>query len=193
MELANAGKTVVHTTPEIGIRIDNTWKGGNTAGAVAQFTVLRWRHVGDGEADWQSLLVSCPVIRRDAGRDVEINVGIEVAAPHLRSILLWGSGCDGNHPLLTGSLPTAWESYNAGRGMRHWHTSAFDNSFNNTLAPVRYTITAGASSGVYSFHLRAHSRAFNPAGGDGGFDVDWHYNPIYNRRHPNIHIALVDG
>lgn len=193
MELANGGKNVIHTTPEIGIRVDNTWHGNNTAGAVATFTVLRWRHVGEGESDWQSLLESCPVIRRDAGKDVEVDVGVEVAAPHLRSIILWGSGCGGNHPQLTSSLPSQWESYAGSRGMRHWHTSAFDNSFNNSLTPARFTIDESALSGVYSFNLHAHSRAFNPAGGDSGFDADWHYNPVYNWRHPHIQIAVVDA
>jgi hypothetical protein len=190
MELGNSSKSVIHTTPEIGIRVDNTWGGNNTAGSVGYFTVLRWRHAGE---PWQSLLVSCPVIRRDAGKDVEIEVGIEVAAPHLRSIILWGSGCGGGHPELVSSLPAQWESHLGSRGMRHWHTSAFDNSYSNTLNPLLYRIPASADSGVYGFHLRAHSRAFNPAGGDGGYDADWHYSPVDNWIHPNIQIAVVDN
>lgn len=190
MELGNNGKSVIHTTPEIGLRIDNTWGGNNTAGSVGRFSVLRWRHVGD--LNWTSLLVSCPVIRRQAGRDVEIQVGIEVAAPHLRSIILWGNGCGAGNPEMVSSLPANWESYLGDRGMRHWHTSAFDNHFDNSLSPALYRIPASSASGVYSFHLRAHSRAFNPDGGDGGFDADWHYNPVENWIHPNVQIAVVD-
>ncbi len=192
MELANNGKSVIHTTSEIGVRVDNTWRGNNTAGSVARFTVLKWRH--KGEITWHSLMVSCPVIRRDSGKDVEIDVGIEVAAPHLRSIILWSGGCGGTHPVLKSSdIPANWESHLGNRGMRHWHTSAFDNSYNNTLTPASYTIPGSAQSGVYSFHLRAHSRAFNPAGGDGGFGLDWHYNPVNNWRHPSMQIAVVDA
>ena len=115
-----------------------------------------------------------------------------MASPHLRSILLWGGGCGGNHPQLTAGLPAQWESYLGSRGMRHWHTSAFDNSFNNSLTPSTFIIGAGAQSGVYSFHLRAHSRAFNPSGGDAGFNADWHYNPVYNWAHSDMQIAVID-
>lgn len=192
MELANNGKAVIHTTPEIGIRVDNTWGGNNEAGATAHFSVLKWRHVGEGDADWRSLLVSCPVIRRNAGVAVEIAVGIEVATPHLRSIILWGSGCGSTHPSITSSLPTNWEAYAGSRGMRHWHTSAVDNHFDNSVNPLIYQLAASAEPGVYSFNLRAHSRAFNPDGGDGGFEADWHYNPVENYRYPHIDIAVVD-
>lgn len=193
MELGNNSKNVIHSTSEIGIRVDNTWRGNNSTSAVAKFTSLRWRHVGEGAADWQSLLVSCPVIRRDAGKDVEVEASVDVAAPHMRSILLWGSGCGGNHPQLTGALPAHWETYAGTRGMKHWHRSAFDNSFNNSLTPSLFVIGSTAQSGVYSFHLRAHSRAFNPAGSDAGFNLDWHYNPVFNRAHSDIQIAVVDA
>lgn len=192
MELGDNSKSVVHTTGQVGIRLDNTWVYNNDVGAVAHFTVLKWRHVGEGEDDWKSLLVTCPVVRRDKGKDVEFAVGIEVATPHLRSIMLWGSGCGSTHPELSGSLPANWEALWGSRGMRHWHMSALDNSFNNTLNPVLYRLAATANSGVYTFSLNAHSRAFSPAGNDSGFNLDWHYNPVYNWRHPRLHIAVVD-
>jgi hypothetical protein len=193
MELGNNSKSVIHTTADIGIRIDNTWNGNNNPGSVTRFATLRWKHVGAPESEWQSLLVTCPVIRRQSGQDIEIEVGIDVAAPHLRSILLWGGGCGGTHPQLTSSLPVQWERHLGTRGLRHWHTSAFDNSYNNALTPFRYTIDASALSGVYGFHLTSHSRAFNPSGGDAGFNLDWHYNPGPNRAYANLQFAVVDA
>jgi hypothetical protein len=193
LELGNNAKAVIHTTPAIALRVDNTWRGASSAGAVARFTVLKWRHEGESDSEWRSLMHQCPVIRRDAGKVVEIAVGIEVATPHLRSILLWGTGCGVADPELVSPLPPNWEAYLLTRGMSHWHTSAFDNSFINTTSPALFRLAASAEPGVYSFDLRAHSRAFNPAGGDGGFDLDWHYNPVYNRRHPQVDIAVVDA
>lgn len=194
MELGNNSKTVIHTTPAIALRVDNTWASGfGSAGAVAQFTSLAWRVEGETDADWKPLSFTCPVIRRPAGKAVEVKIAVQVATPHLRSIELWGRGCGGGKPLLQSGLPALWELVPGGNGMRHWHTSAADNSFANAGSPAIFKVPSSALSGAYTFHLRGRSRAFNPAGGDGGIEADWFYNPVYNGRHPTVAIAIVDA
>lgn len=183
MELGNSSKNSIHTTTPIGVRIDN-------ALPVAAFTTLAWRVKGGGE--WHDLPFTCPVIRRPVGSTIEIGVGAHVSALHLRSVHLRGNGCGTGAPVLTSAAPGNWEVYAGGSAMRHWHSGANDNSFENTATPAVFEVSDASSSGVYSFYLAAYSRAFNPAGGDGGFEADWHYNPTENWRHANISIAVVD-
>ena len=47
---------------------------------------------------------------------------------------------------------------------QHWHTNTADNSVAST---ARFSISAAAAPGAYSFNLIATSRAFNPSAGDG--------------------------
>lgn len=183
LELADSSKHILHTTTPIGVQIDN-------ALPVAAFTTLAWRVQGGGE--WHGLSFTCPVIRRPAGSTIEISVGAYVSAPHLRSVHLRGNGCGAGAPVLISAAPDNWEVYAGGSAIRHWHRGASDNSFDNTATPAVFEVSGSSPSGVYSFYLAAYSRAFNPSGGGGGFEADWHYNPTENWRHANISIAVVD-
>ncbi len=58
MQLGDAGKTVVHTTPDVNFRVDN--------GSSAQFTSLAWRVAGTSTWTVFPSLV-CPVVSRPVG------------------------------------------------------------------------------------------------------------------------------
>jgi hypothetical protein len=112
--------------------------------------------------------------------DIEIEVSYTAAAAHLRSVQLSGGGCGGGTPTLISALSTA----------QHWHTSTADNSVTSVAT---FQLLATALPGAYSFNLLAASRAFNPAGGDGGHLADWNYDPIYNYVAPSLPVAVVNA
>ncbi len=175
LDLGNAAKAVINTSAPVKFRIDNSIPNG-------QFTKLRWREVGGVWSPPMSLI--CPVIpRRAVGGnpvDIEIEISYQASALHLRSVVLSGGGCGGGNPTLKPPLSTA----------QHWHTIPADNSVINTAI---FALSGLALQGAYSFNLLAVSRAFNPAGGDGGFGAaDWNYDPVYNYIWPTLPVAVVN-
>lgn len=175
LEIGNAAKVVINTSAAINFLVDN-------ANPVAQFTELRWRVVGGA---WSAPLpMVCPIIHRPLQNgdpeDIEFQVNYQVTATHLRSTSLSGGGCGGGVPTLQSALSTA----------QHWHTGPGDNAVVNTAV---FRLLGNQPQGAYSFHLHAASRAFNPAGGDGGFGVDWNYDPVYNWVQPFLPVAVVNG
>jgi hypothetical protein len=72
---------------------------------------------------------------------------------------------------------------------QHWYENKFDNSW-STIAT--YLVPADAPAGCYSFWFDTTSRAFNPAGYDGGYTADWNYdNPGPPYSDPSIAVAVV--
>jgi hypothetical protein len=175
MEIGNAAKAVINTSAAINIMVDNSRP-------IAQFNELRWRTVGGAWSAPLSLI--CPIIHRPVVNgnpgDIEFAVSYQVTADHLRSASLSGGGCGGGVPTLQSALSTA----------QHWHTSVGDNAVANTAV---FRLLGNQPQGAYSFHLHAASRAFNPAGSDGGFAADWNYNPVYNWVQPFLPVAVVNG
>ncbi|HIH44846.1 MAG TPA: hypothetical protein HA257_07195, partial [Candidatus Methanoperedenaceae archaeon] len=175
LELGNAAKAVIDSSAPVGFRIDNSYP-------AAQFTGVRWRKVGDVWHDMNPYF--CPVIRRPVSggvpADIEIEVSILASASHLRSTELNSRGCSGTTPTRITALNTA----------QHWHTSAADNTFISTAV---FSLPGTAPQGAYGFDIHAVGRAFNPAGGDGGFEADWYYDPDkYRYVWPSISIAVVN-
>lgn len=175
LDLGNAAKAVINTSaPPVKFRIDNSVP-------FVQFTKLRWREEGGVWSPPMSL--TCPVIpRRVVGINpvkIEIEVSYLASALHLRSVILSGGGCGGGNPTLISALSTA----------QHWHNDPADNSVINTAI---FELPGLALQGAYSFSLLAVSRAFNPAGGDGGFEADWNYDPVYNYIWPTLPVAVVN-
>lgn len=170
LELGNAAKAVIDTSAAVPIQVDNTRPN-------AAFTLLRWRILGGG--GWTPLPDACPVIRRPAGTDIEIEVSCETSAVHFRNALLWGAGCDG---IALAQLDSA-DKYD------RWHTGPADNSWATT---GRFLVAGSAEDGAYTFGLDSHSRAFNPAGGDSGPSTNWDYDPVYSWTHIRRHVAIVD-
>jgi hypothetical protein len=81
-----------------------------------------------------------------------------------------------------------------------WHTTPLDNAVARTAVfrlagtelrgtpPVLTTV-----QGAFSFSLDVASRAFNPAGGDGGFEADWFYDPVAIHIVPSLPVAVVNA
>jgi hypothetical protein len=170
LELGNAAKAVIDTSAAVPMQIDNTRPN-------ATFTQLRWRVFGGG--GWTPLPDACPVIRRPAGGDIEIEVSCETSAAHFRNALLWGAGCDG----------TALAHLDSADKYDRWHTGPADNSWTTT---ARFLVAGSAEDGAYTFGLDSQSRAFNPAGGDSGPSTNWDYDPVYSWTHIRRHVAIVD-
>jgi hypothetical protein len=133
------------------------------------------------------------VVERSPGQDVQFKLEFTASATHLRSISLAAGGCGGDMPELTSALPANWEAIvtsGTQNGMRHWHTDPVAD--NSAAMTVYFDLPASAPQGVYSFNLAAHSRAFNPAGGDSGDDDDWNYDPVYNWNYKHLALAVVN-
>ncbi|MFE4106303.1 hypothetical protein [Almyronema epifaneia] len=174
VELGNASKEVIGSATPINFRVDNS-------APTAQFTQLRWRVEGGIWSEPIELI--CPVIQRPiiAGQpaNLEFEVSYLATASHLRSVSLSGGGCGSGSPILSSALSTA----------QHWHSDPADNSVTNVAT---FSLPGNAAQGAYSFSLFASSRAFNPAGGDGGFEADWNYDPLEIYVIPRLPVAVVN-
>lgn len=184
MQLGDAAKNVIDTTnPPVGVRVDNS-------SPLAQLAVS-YRQMG--AATWMPLGPLCPVVERPAGAEIQFQVQATVSAPHLRSILLNGGGCGGQVPVLTSPVPAQWEALLTGAlttGVKHFYAGPMDTGVSLT---AEYSLAAAAPQGAYSFSLAAYSRAFNPSGGDGGFGLDWNYDPAVRYSPPSFTFAVVDS
>jgi hypothetical protein len=176
LQLGDAGKSVIDTSASVAFRIDN-------ASPFGQFTELRWRVVGGA---WSAPLnLVCPTIIRPVTptgdpQDIEFMVSYQASAQHLRSVVVSAGGCGGGTPTLVSPLPTA----------QRWHTNPADNAVANTAT---FALSGSSPQGAYSFNMFAVSRAFNPAGGDGGFEADWNYDPTRIWIHRLLPVAVVNG
>jgi hypothetical protein len=135
-------------------------------------------HAG-GSATRVLVALPCLLITRDHAADVEIQIGATVAAGHLRSALLSAGGCGVTLAELSGNPAVT----------QHWYEKSTDNSWSTTAI---YTVPADAPPGCYSFSFDTTSRAFNPAGYDGGYAADWNYdNPWPLESNPSVSVAVV--
>ena len=183
LEFADNGRHVIagsQTTP-LGIYVDNTRP-------TATIAEIRWRV--QGEIAWRdpSLSRKCAVIMRPSGATLEFKVTYQAAAMHLRDLLLTGSGCGDANPArlsFTGwSEPASPEFDGSSISLNpyeHWHAGPSDNNISRSAI---FSLSGAALQGAYDFSLLVNSRAFNPAGGDGGYGPrDWLYDnphPIYS-------------
>ncbi len=180
MQVADAAKTVLPVaSPTVSIYVDNSPPSG-------RFMDLAWRVVGT--TAWQDLELICPVVFRPTNQDIEFRVSYEASAQHFRSVTIGGGGCgDGNLERLASpnwSVPASPIN-----PYEHWHTDAADNSVSRRAI---FKLAGSARQGAYSFNLAVIGRAFNPAGGDGGFEADWNYDPTYSQTYPSLPVAVVD-
>lgn len=179
VEVANAAKTVLQTSANVAIQVDNT-------APTVIFTTLKWKFATEPDSAFnlsgRNLLVTCPTIRRGVTpKDVDVQFEATVSANHLRDGYIYVITCDGAAiaPL---ALPAPHTS--------HWHDAVTDNS---EFLQGRYRIPATDLEGAYTFGCRTNSRAMNPAGGDGGHLVDWFYDPVYVYVQPEIRVAIING
>lgn len=179
LELGNGAKAVIATAPDVALHIDNT-------APTVVFDQLAWKFAGEGDGAFalpgRSLLGICPTIHRGAvPANVEVLMRVSVSAQHLRHATIGVSGCGGAAPTL------AADPLNH---TAHWHTGPLDNS---EQFYGRFAVPAAAPEGAYTFNCFAASRAFNPAGHDGGHLADWNYDPIEIYAHPHIPVAVVNS
>ncbi len=181
VQLGDAGKAVLETSPGTGFRVDNS-------APYALFTGLAWRVAGT--TVWTVLDLHCPVLVRPAGQAIEFRISYLGSAAHLRSLRLSAWGCDGDAPL-TEAAPTWSDPPSTVNPYEHWSTDpVLDNAVARTAI---YSLSGAAPAGAYRFHLEVDSRSFNPAGGDGGFQANWYYDPVYNWTDAEFAVAVVDG
>lgn len=169
LEMGKPDKSHHSESGVVAMQIDN-------ADPAVVFTSLAWRYPGGG---WTPLPASCPVVRRIAGRDVEIRAEVQVSATHFRNATVFASGCASNPLPRLDPVP----DYD------HWHTGPGDNAWSTS---ARFLVDAALDDGAYTIGVNAYGRPFNPAGGDAGPSSGWDYDPVYSWTHPRRHIAIVD-
>jgi hypothetical protein len=179
VELGNAAKNPIQTSPVVAIQVDNT-------APTVVFNTLSWKFASEPDSAFslpgRNLLVTCPTIRRGATpADIDVQFTAFVSAAHLRNANIYATSCDGG-ALSTLAAPPPHVS--------HWHQTVADNT--ETLS-ARYRVPATEQEGAYSFGCRVNSRAMNPAGSDNGHLADWFYDPVYIYRQPEIRVAIVDA
>jgi len=147
--------------PSVNVVVDNSRP------FPVEFLRLRWREVGT--SGWQMAPLHCPIIRRPAGKDIEIEVRYHVVAAHLRDLYIAFVGCDG----AVGS-----DSY--------WHKHVNDN---NKVLTWTVTMPSTKHEGGYRFYLEGRSRAYN---GVGGLATNWYFDPLFIWRGNNLHVVILD-
>lgn len=186
MEFADGGKNVIagSATSPIGIYVDNTVP-------TSIINEIRWRVAGTGT--WSAPIPRvCPVIHR-GGQDIEFRINYTGSSLHLLYLQLYGSGCGGGNPQRVPDSPQHnWsDPPSSVNPYEHWHTGQFDNSVSRTAI---FTLSHTAPQGAYDFELDVYSRAFNPSGGDGGFEADWYYNYPHPTGNSDVwKIAIIDS
>lgn len=159
---------------------------------------INWRIKRIPEDPWQNLSADCGNIKRSPGETVQLRVGYTASARHLRDMCIYGTGCGGHYLVPTPATAPAPQAFGEFHGavspatfLRHWHTDPADNTISRSDL---FEIPASYKQGAYGISLWVNSRAFSPAGADGGFELNWLYDnpsPIY--RYANWAFALIDA
>ncbi|WP_342305273.1 hypothetical protein [Methanolobus sp. ZRKC5] len=138
----------------------------NSRPAPIDFLKLEYREAGGA---WNEAPLHCPIIKRTAGVDIELKVGYNVAATHLRDITISFTGCSGS----VGS-----DSY--------WHQSVGDN---NKVLDWTVTVPSSVDEGGYRFYLEGRSRAFNATG---GLASNWEFDTLSIWKGNSLHVVILD-
>jgi hypothetical protein len=177
MEIGNAAKTVIYTTPQaVPFHVDNS-------APKPLFLSLAWRTLPGGSWNVFPNLI-CPIVHRPTGTDIEFQVQYQVSASHLLKTDVFTSGCGGGS-MLPNPEPNALP-------YMHWHTNFADNFVSQTAT---FTLPGSALAGCYGFGVNGYSRAFNPAGGDPADPQahDWYYDAAWlNWNQADLSVAVVD-
>lgn len=173
IQIANNAKMDIRMSDPVSLVVDNKRPTGG-------FNTIRWRAPGvPGYSTWQTLPTICPIIRRPANTDIELEVNYQASADHFRNVKLFGRSCDG-----------AWLTEQSTiNKFNHWHTNTGDNTWNSVAV---FEVPGTMPEGAYTVGLNIRGRAFNPAGGDGGPGLNWHYDVSYSHSFPRKHIAVID-
>lgn len=178
LQLGNGGKSEIHVTDPIGVRVDNT-------GATAQFTKLEWWE--PGMPGWEDIGLVCPVVRRTPGTDIKFRVSYVASATHLLKMGISGGGCGGGGFVLDSETDTsgAVPASNVGQ---HWHRFHGDNT---VIRKAIFTLPHLRPQGAYAFNLGVWSRAFVPTDA-AGLTHNWDFTsaPVWTSGH--LAVAVVN-
>ena len=152
--------------PSINVAIDNSRP------SRVDFMRLRWRVVSPHTGGWNNLPLYCPIVRRPAGADIELEIQYNVASTHLRDYIVRFRGC-GQTPLAT------WNH-------AYWHHNVSDN---NRVDIWTVPVPGTTPQGGYYFYLEGRSRAFNAVG---GLASNWYFDPLHIYRGRTQTVVILD-
>ncbi len=182
LEFADASRHSLGFSPERRLRVDNR--------RPILTPRVAWRPLGHGS--FEPVPSGCAVLRRRASQPLEFSVDLVTSCSFLRSVTLAATACGGIRAARTSALPEQWESPDADDGtLQRFHTHVTETHVSEN---VRFVLPGLAEPGVYGFRAVSRSRAFNPAGGDGGFGAsEWFYDPgSYRFTEWHRQFAVVD-
>jgi hypothetical protein len=183
LEFADATRHSLGFSPERRLCVDNR--------SPVLTPRVAWRPLGHGS--FEPVPAGCAVLRRPASHPLEFSVDLVSSCSFLRSVTLASTACGAVRASRTSPLPEHWESPLADDGtLQHFHTHVAETHVSEN---VRFVLPGLAEPGVYGFRAVSRSRAFNPAGGDGGFGArEWFYDPgSYRFTEWHRQFAVVDA
>jgi len=163
LEIGDVGKTHVAYSSYVKFKVDNS-------SPVASFLSLAWRVAQNNtlpcsDPSWTPLPLTCPVVRRNVGDNIEFCVSWQASATHLRDAALHPYGC--------GAASAVLQQMTSADSVGHWHTGPLDN---NVIRSAVFRLNYAADNqGAYGFDINAYSRAFDP-GDTTGYVADWLYD-----------------
>jgi hypothetical protein len=184
LEIGDAGKNVIFTSPAVPFRIDNS----NPAPMILS---LAWRVAGTTTWNYFPSLI-CPVVYRNAGEDLEFRVEYVASRPHMLYVLAYASGCGGG-VTIENEVANNWsDPPSPSSPYQHWHVNAADNTVGRAAI---FRLPHDALQGCYGFTVNSYSRSFNPAGGDAsnGEAHNWYVDAaslIWNQA--NLSVSVVN-
>jgi hypothetical protein len=181
MEIGDGAKNHVAYSSSVKFTVDNS-------APVASFLSLAWRVAQNNtlpcsDPSWTPLPLTCPVVRRNAGDDIEFCVTWQASASHLRDAGLYPYGC--------GAASAVLNQMTSNDSVGHWHTAAGDN--NVTRSAIFRLNYAADNQGAYGFNINAYTRAFDP-GDTTGYVADWLYDIAwFGGTEASLSIAVVNA
>ncbi len=181
LELGTGG-VVSSSSSEVAFNVDNSSPQGPMS--------VEWGFSATGP--FNPIDGICPVVRRHTSPvDLYFRITLNASSRHLRSALLWASGCGaGNFSFVSGV--GGEQSSPGSTTYQHWHDSVSDNS---QMMQVIYRLPSTASEGTYSFGSHVSSRSFSPSGFDGGHlsVPTWQYDPDHIYIVPSVAFSVFNS
>jgi hypothetical protein len=180
LEIGDAAKNHLAYSGPVKLQVDSS-------SPLASFISLAWRVAQDNtlpcsDPSWTSLPLTCPVVRRNAGDNIEFCVSWQASATHLREAALSAYGC--------GAALAVLQRMTSDDSVGHRHTGPTDNNVvRSAIFRLNY---ADDNQGAYGFNISAFSRAFDP-GDTTGYVADWTYDIAWFGGTANLSIAVVNA
>jgi hypothetical protein len=163
---------IIGSSDEVAFTIDNV-------GCSLLLGPARWRQLPSG--GWNTLPDLCPVIRRPAGVDIELEVPWSADSPNFRNAHLTFTGCGG-------SASSAISPTSGIRSREEWHDSVADT---HGAGVAFYTVHAGQPEGAYTLSLEGWTRGFQPNDPNGPLSPRFRFDPSWVHSYAWRAIAIV--